>query len=77
MRLWNNKLPIREKWLEKNFLKNHLTNAVHVLYAKNKKIYPAYVSKQNSKHEKQLIFLMIPTGEGWNYVAVFFGFSRL
>ena len=52
MKLWNNKLPIREKWLEKKFLKNHLTNAVHVLYAKNKKIYPPYVSKQNSKHEK-------------------------
>ena len=34
------------------------------------KIYPAYVSKQNSKHEKQVILLMIPNGEKWHYVAV-------
>ena len=31
---------------------------------KKKKIYPAYVSKRNSNHEKQVIFLMIPNGEG-------------
>ena len=27
---------------------------------KKKKIYPAYVSKHNSDHEKQFILLMIP-----------------
>ena len=37
---------------------------------KNKKIYPAYVSKYNSNCEKQAILLMIPSGEEWNYVAV-------
>ena len=35
-----------------------------------KKIYPAYVSKHNSNHEKQVIILMIPNGEGWHYVEV-------
>ena len=37
---------------------------------KKKKIYPAYVSKHNSNREKQVILLMIPTGEGWHYLAV-------
>ena len=35
-----------------------------------KKIYPAYVSKHNSNHEKQVIILMIPNEEGWHYVEV-------
>ena len=30
--------------------------ALSVLYAKNEKIYPAYVSKHNSNREKQIIF---------------------
>ena len=38
--------------------------APNVLYGKNVKIYTAYVSKQNSKREKQVILLMIPNGEG-------------
>ena len=29
---------------------------------KKKKIYPAFVSKDNSNHEKQVILLMISTG---------------
>ena len=37
---------------------------------KKKKTYPAYVSKHNSNREKQAIFLMIPSGEGWDYLAV-------
>ena len=37
---------------------------------KKKKIYPAYVSKHNSNREKQVILLMIPNGEGWNYLSV-------
>ena len=28
--------------------------------AKKEKVYPAYVSKHNSNHEKQVILLMIP-----------------
>ena len=33
---------------------------------KKKKIYPAYVSKHNSNHEKQVILLMIANGEKWH-----------
>ena len=33
-------------------------------------IYPAYISKQNSNDEKQIIILMIINGEGWHYPAV-------
>ena len=40
------------------------------MYAKKEKIYPAYVSKRNSNREKQVILLMIPNREGWNYLAV-------
>ena len=35
----------------------------NILYLKKEKIYPAYVSKQNSNHEKQVILLMIPSRE--------------
>ena len=31
---------------------------------KRKKIYPVYVSKHNSKHEKAVILFMIPNGKG-------------
>ena len=30
----------------------------------------AYVSKHNSNSEKQVVLLMIPSGEGWYYLAV-------
>ena len=40
------------------------------MYAKHLKIYPAYPSKHVSKREKQIIPLIIPDKEGWNYVAV-------
>ena len=33
-------------------------------------VYPAYISKQNLNHEKQIILLMISNGEGWHYLAV-------
>ena len=46
-------------------LKN-LAIAFNVFYAKKEKMYPAYVSKHNSDHEKQVIILMIPNGEGRN-----------
>ena len=43
----------------KKFEKNYLTIVPTVLYVKNEKIYPAYVSKHNLKHEKQIILLII------------------
>ena len=39
------------------------------MYAKNKKIYPAYVSKHSSKREKEIILFVIPNGKAWNYIA--------
>ena len=35
-----------------------------MVFMLSKKICPAYVSKQNSNGEKQIILLMIPNGEG-------------
>ena len=58
----------KDDW--KKIEKNNLTITLNVLYAKNEKIYPAYVSKQNSNHEKQVVLLMIPNGEWWHYLAV-------
>ena len=44
-----------EKDEQKKIQKNDATIALNVLYAKKEKIYPAYVSKHNSNHEKQVI----------------------
>ena len=33
-------------------------------------IYPAYISKHNSNHDKQIILLMIPNRRRWHYLAV-------
>ena len=56
----------------RKFEKNNVTIALNALYVKEEKIYPAYVSKSNSNHEKQVIILMIPNGERrrWCYPAV-------
>ena len=62
----------------KKFEKNSVKIALNVLYAEKEKIYPAYVSKHKSNHEKQVILLMIPNGEKreaksegrWQYLAV-------
>ena len=43
-----------------------MTIVVKVLYAKKEKIYLAYVSKNHSNREKQVILLMIPSGEKRN-----------
>ena len=60
--------------LEKNdfkkFVKKNETIAFNNLNAKKDKIYPTYVSKNNSNREKQVILLMIPIGKRWNYLAV-------
>ena len=37
---------------------------------KKEKIYPAYISKHNSNHEKQVILLMILNIEKYHYLAV-------
>ena len=53
-----NKLYSRKNdW--KKFEKNNVRIALNVLYAKKEKTYPAYVSKNNSNREKQVILLMI------------------
>ena len=59
-----------EKYYRKKFQKNSVIIAVSVLYAKKEKIYPAYVSKYNSNPEKQVVFLMIPNRNRWNYLSV-------
>ena len=51
----------KDDW--KKFEKNNVTIALNVL-CPEKKVYPAYVSKQNSKREKQVVLLMIPNWEG-------------
>ena len=50
----------KDSW--KTIEKNNVTIALNVLYAKKGKIYPAYVSQNNSNLEKQFIYLMIPNG---------------
>ena len=40
------------------------------MYAKNDKIYPAYVSKYNSEREEQVIILIIPSKKEWPCIAV-------
>ena len=42
--------------------KNYLTIALDVLFGKKEKINRAYVSKHNSKRQKQVAFLMITIG---------------
>ena len=57
--------------IRKNIEKINVTVAVNVLYVtKEKKIYPAYISKHNSNCEKQVILLIIHSKEGWHYLAV-------
>ena len=43
---------VKDDW--KKFEKNNLTIARNVLYSKNEKTYPAYVSKHNSNREQKL-----------------------
>ena len=40
------------------------------MYAKEEKIYPAYVSKYNSNGKKLVLLLMISNREKWHYLAV-------
>ena len=55
--------------------KNIVTIALYVLYATKEKIYPTYVSKNNSNCEKLMkrlwkICLIISNGKKWHYLAV-------
>ena len=50
--------------------KNNVTIAFNVSHAKKEKVYLAYVSKNNSNSEKQVIILMTSNGEGWHYITV-------
>ena len=52
-----------EKDNQKKFERNNVTIALNISYVKKEKIYPAYASKNNSNHEKQVILLMIPNRE--------------
>ena len=47
----------------KKFEKNNLTIVLNILYTKEKKILPAYISNQNSTREKTITLLMIPNKE--------------
>ena len=58
--------PLEKDYWEK-FEKNNLTSALNVLYSQTEKIYPAFVSKYNSKRGKQVIPLMVLNGRGWHY----------
>ena len=42
----------------KKIEENNVIIALNVLYSKKEKIYPAYLSKQNSNREKQVILVM-------------------
>ena len=63
-----NKFSEKLDW--KKLEKNNRTIALNVFYTKKEKIYATYFSKHNSNREKQVILLMIPNGEGWDYLAV-------
>ena len=68
----------KDAW--KRIEKNNVRIALNVLYSKKEKIYPAYVSKQNSNREKELFFWRFKKkwhkakSEGrrqqWHYLAV-------
>ena len=47
----------------KRLRKKNLTNALNILYTKEKEICPAYISKINSNCQKQITILMIPHKE--------------
>ena len=57
---WQGKKYSSEKDDRKKINKNKLMIPLNVLYAKHENIYPAYISKQNSKSKKQVFLLMIP-----------------
>ena len=63
-------ITYQKRLIEKKIEKNDFAIALSILYIKEEKIYPAYVSKNPSNCEEQVTYLMIPYGEGWHYLAV-------
>ena len=49
----------QNQMIEKRIQKNNATNVLNILYTNEKEILLAYISKQISTREKQLILLMI------------------
>ena len=54
----------------KTFEKINPTFALNILYTKEKEILPAYISKHNSVHEKQITMLMIPDEKKINSIIL-------
>ena len=50
--------------IRKKLEENNAIISVNVLHTKKKKIYPPYLSKDNSNPQRQVIVSMIPNGEG-------------
>ena len=73
---WINFPAEKDDW--KKIEKYNVTIALNVLHVKKEKIYPAYVSKNNSNRENQVIIVMIQNREGckgksegwWHYLSV-------
>ena len=57
----------KDDWAK--FEKNN-NAVVNMLYEKEMKLCPAYISKSKSTHKKQITILMIPNKKGWHYLAV-------
>lgn len=55
---------------EINFEKNNPKIAVIVLYTEKEKICPGCLSKRNSKHEDQVILLIVSSKGEWHYLTV-------
>ena len=63
-----NKFPSeKDDWTK--FEKNNIKILLNLLYDKEEKMNPAYVSKNDSNREKQVILLMIPNGKRWHHLA--------
>ena len=45
------------------FENDNVAIPLNILYSKKEKIYPTYVSKHNSNHERQVILLIVSNGE--------------
>ena len=58
----------KDDW--KKIEKNNPIIVLNVLYGRKEIVYPGYILKHNSELWKQVIFLMIPNGEVWHYIAV-------
>ena len=52
------------------FEENNRITPIDVLYVQKINIYPAYVSKQDPKPEKQVIILMVANEEESHYLPV-------